>query len=106
MKIIRCCNCGWFGREEEITIPGHCPQCQEYEGLEICGQGMVYTREELRDLWLLFSDVSITDEDCIEEEYLGFPAGTCRFDVWHWFDARWPGGVYNLVYEGGAHDAG
>ena len=67
---------------------------------------MAYTNEELRGLWLLFSDVSITDEDCIEEEYLGFPAGTYRFDVWLWFDVRWPGGVYSLAYEGGEHDAG
>ena len=106
LKICRCNRCGWLGWEEEITIPGHCPECQEYEGLEVCGQDMAYTKEELRGLWLLFSDVSITDEDCIEEEYLGFPAGTYRFDVWLWFDVRWPGGVYSLAYEGGEHDAG
>ena len=106
LKICRCNRCGWLGREEEITIPGHCPECQGYESLEVCGQDMAYTNEELRGLWLLFSDVSITDEDCIEEEYLGFPAGTNRFDVWRWYDARWPGGVYNLAYEGGEHVAG
>ena len=64
------------------------------------------TEKELRGLWLLFSDVPITDEDCIEEEYLGFPSGSNRFDVWRWFDALWPGGVYNLAYEGGEHVAG
>ncbi len=32
---------------------------------------------------------------------MGWQVGTNRFDIWHWFDVRWPKGVYNLVYEEG-----
>lgn len=47
MIICRCNRCGWLGLEEEITIPAHCPECQGYEGLEVCDQNKTYTKEEL-----------------------------------------------------------
>lgn len=44
----------------------------------------------LKRLWELFSDIPINNEDEIEKPFLKFPAGTPRFDVWHWFDERCP----------------
>lgn len=47
----------------------------------------------LMELWDKFSEVPINNDDEIEEGFLCFPAGTYRFDVWHWFDERCPNGL-------------
>ena len=42
---------------------------------------------EAKDLWLEFGDVPMDPEtECIESPWRGFPAGTHREDVWHWFE--------------------
>ena len=101
MRIVRCERCGWIGRETEITIPDHCPGCEEYGDLKLCDSEQEYSIDELRFLWEQFDDIPITDADEIDEEYMGWQVGTNRFNIWHWFDVRWPKGVYNLVYEKG-----
>ena len=60
--------------------------------------GSDLSREELLNLWHDFADIPINDWDEIEAPFLHFPAGTYRFDVWRWFDERWPGGVYELLF--------
>ena len=57
-----------------------------------------FSQAQLLDLWHRFADIPINDDDLIEAPFLHFPAGTYRFDVWHWFDERWPGGVYELLF--------
>lgn len=47
----------------------------------------------LMELWDKFSEVPINNDDEIEEDFLCFPVGTYRFDVWHWFDERCPNGL-------------
>lgn len=47
----------------------------------------------LPQLWQLFGDIPINNDDEIEEDFLCFPVGTYRFDVWHWFDERCPNGL-------------
>lgn len=101
MRIVRCERCGWIGRETEITIPDHCPDCEKYGTLKLCDSEQKYSIDELRFLWEQFDDIPINDADEIDEEYMDWPVGTNRFDIWHWFDARWPKGVCNLVYEEG-----
>ena len=54
--------------------------------------------DALLSLWHDFSDIPINDWDEIEKPFLHFPAGTYRFEIWHWFDERWPGGVYDLLF--------
>lgn len=35
----------------------------------------------------------------IEEDFLNFPAGTLKIDVWHWFDERCPNNLHDdLMY--------
>lgn len=55
--------------------------------------------EDLENLWEIFGEIPINDDDQIEEDFLGFEKGTNRFDVWHWFDERYPGGVIKLAEE-------
>lgn len=57
----------------------------EYDGCwcEDCeGNTNLYT---LSELWELFGDVPINDDDEIEEKFLSFSKGTNRFTVWGWF---------------------
>ena len=57
MRIVRCERCGWIGRETEITIPDHCPDCGEYGGLKLCDGEQEYSIDELRFLWEQFDDI-------------------------------------------------
>lgn len=60
--------------------------------------------KELEDLWGEFSDASMDPEtECMDEPFLGFPAGTHREEIWHWFDERHSKGVAYLLY-GGSED--
>ena len=64
-----------------------------------------YSDEELRIMWNYFEDVPtvMTDDHrtVTDGEFMDWPVGTDVEDIWHWFDERWPRGVYNLMYEGG-----
>lgn len=47
---------------------------------------------EAKAKWLEFGDVPMDPEtECIESEWNGFPAGTFREEIWHWFED-----TYNL----------
>lgn len=46
---------------------------------------MMLSLTTLKNMWDAF-DTPIDDEERLEESFLGFPAGTPRMDVWHWFD--------------------
>lgn len=37
-------------------------------------------------LWRLLGDIPVNDDGFIEESFLGFPVGTHREDIWHWFE--------------------
>ena len=52
----------------------------------------------IRNMWERFGDVPIDDADCITEKFFQWPAGTNRFDIWHWFDERYEGGVARLIF--------
>ncbi len=55
--------------------------------------------EQLEDLWERFADVPMDpDTEKIEEDFLHFPKGTDREDIWHWFDERHSKGVAYLLY--------
>lgn len=61
-----------------------CNDCEYHTGLAT-----------LAELWETFSEVPINNNDEIERDFLCFPAGTSRFDVWHWFDERCPNGLHD-----------
>lgn len=60
----------------------------------------LYDRDaEIKELWEEFGDVPMNPEtECMEEAFLGFPAGTHREEIWHWFDERYSKGVHTLLY--------
>lgn len=57
----------------------------------------------LKRLWNEFADVPFDDhldsDMTLVVDWHGFPAGTEREDIWHWFDDRYSKGVYALLYE-------
>ena len=51
------------------------------------------TLEELKKLWDELGDIPVNNNDEIEEDFLSFPAGTDKFEIWHWFDEKCPNGL-------------
>lgn len=49
----------------------------------------------LSELWEMFGDIPVNNDDEIEKEFLNFPAGTSKLDVWHWFDERCPNNLHD-----------
>ncbi|MSS38764.1 hypothetical protein [Clostridium porci] len=47
-----------------------------------------FTNKELvKELWLRFGNVPMNPEtEEIEEKWNGFPVGTHREEIWHWFE--------------------
>jgi hypothetical protein len=43
-------------------------------------------RENAELLWEELGDIPTDENECIEEEFAGFPAGTHREEIWHWFE--------------------
>ena len=60
-----------------------------------------YTPEELEDLWRQFGDVAVSEEETIESDFLHYPAGTSKYEVWGWFDRFYPNGVHALMFRSG-----
>lgn len=50
----------------------------------------VLTPEELTLLWDHFGEAAVDTDDCLENAWRHFPAGTHRESVWQWFDNQHP----------------
>ncbi|HHF7367763.1 TPA: hypothetical protein ACPSKY_002907 [Legionella bozemanae] len=51
------------------------------------------------NLWEQLADVSINDEDEIEEDFLHFEKGTNKFELWTWFDEKLPKGIAHELFK-------
>lgn len=54
---------------------------------------------DIKQLWIEFGDIPINNNDEIEQPFMDFEIGTDRFQIWHWFDERYPGGVHELIID-------
>ena len=105
MRIVRCDTCGkWIGFEHNLdTLQTdecdyeQCPNCGSIEGLMDVDEGCYFSKDEIKKLWNLFGEIPIDDCDHIVEQFMGWPVGTDRFEIWHWFDERYAGGVHALT---------
>ena len=102
LNMLYCANCGssdvemtmWVNPntgERGCYIPDRledgtcwCKNCKEYTYLLT-----------LKELWNEFSEVPVFNNDEIEEDFLSFPVGTSKLDVWHWFDERCPRNLHD-----------
>lgn len=49
----------------------------------------------LSQLWEEFGDIPVNNDDELETDFLHFPAGTSKLDIWHWFDERCPNNLHD-----------
>ena len=52
----------------------------------------------LEKLWTKFGEIPIDEDECIEQEFLNFPKGTEKMEVWQHFDELHSKGVAWLVF--------
>lgn len=75
-----------------------CPRPPETDGMETLEE----RDAKLEELWKLFGEIPMyPDTECMEDNFLHFPAGTHREEVWKWFDQRHSKGVGHLLYSDG-----
>lgn len=81
---------GWHLNGEAEPFDNFFESASEYADV---GRGV-------KDLWDEFGDVPLNPEtEEIEVDWYGFPAGTHREDIWHWFEERYNISVASLMYE-------
>ena len=97
MKVAICKYCGRMVDRNVRTCRCWDKELSRYRDIGKEDQNL--TQDQLTELWLLLGDVPINDRDEIQEEFIGFDAGTNRFDIWQWFDVLYDGGVHRLLYE-------
>ena len=55
--------------------------------------------EEVRELWNRLGDIPMNPEtECIEEEFMHFPVGTHREEIWIWVEETFNVSVADLMY--------
>lgn len=58
------------------------------------------TQDELVEkMWETLTDVNIDENECIEQNWFIFNAGTDREEIWYWFDEHHSKGVVWLMYD-------
>lgn len=95
MKLYKCTNCGCVV-PSHIMKGGACDWCGSTELLDKISID-AWKQADLRDAWQAFADIPIDDLDRIEEDFMDFPAGEIRFEIWKWFDRMYEGGVKKLI---------
>lgn len=85
-----------FMETEYDTIHEYCRkhkyQLNESDMETIGGRGLeesytTWKQAYIEEMWSEFGEVPINPEtECIETEWNGFPAGTHREEIWHWFE--------------------
>ena len=96
-------TCDWQYPETEIEQLLDIEEIAERDGSYI----MLYDDDVLKQLWSEFGDVLIDYDNpdypdgIIENDWLVFEAGTERMEIWGWFDERYTGGVYKLMFPNG-----
>ena len=89
MCIAGCDNCKWIGQESELLLRGgeeYCPSCGHGDRLTEPIDADRFSPRELDRLWDLFGNIPLDSDECIKEEFIGFPPGTLFLDVWGWFE--------------------
>lgn len=62
---------------EQIEDMRACPNCKTDDYL---------TDDVYRKLWEMLGDICTDEEWEIESDFLHFPTGTHKYDIWHWFE--------------------
>lgn len=87
-----------FMESEYNAVFTYCENCMykistdDMKEIESRGLSGAYIERKdyyVHDLWEDFGEVSMNpDTEEMEEAWLGFPAGTHREEIWHWFEEQ------------------
>ena len=97
--------------EERLGGMDYCHYCTIFDGLDEI-ETLAERDAELAELWAELEDVAFDDDSptkrdmVLVDSWRGFPAGTSREDIWHWFDERHSKGVAYLLYRDGVDRTG
>ena len=65
-----------------------CKECYEPEEIASMNVELAHLNY-IQELWNEFGDIPMNPKtECIECEWNGFPSGTFRDDIWHWFESE------------------
>lgn len=59
---------------------------------------LTLTDKEIENLWYVFSDIPVNENDDIILPFYIFPIGTDKIEIWHWFDEHYSKGVIKLLH--------
>lgn len=58
-----------------------------------------YQGKTAEELWAEFGNLPMNPEtECIEVQFAGFPRGTHREEIWHWFEETFNVSVHDLMH--------
>lgn len=98
LKTLYCSKCGGVRIHIKAWVDANTNEyvCDVEDGEFWCDDCVAHVDAvTLPELWKRLADVPVNNDDEIEEDFLCFPKGTSRFDVWHWFDERCPNNLYD-----------
>ena len=104
LDTLYCSKCGSDNVEERAWVNPNTDEIRYNDSVEEedCWCGICEEHVELctlSELWEMFGDIPVNNDDEIEEDFLNFPVGTSKIDVWHWFDERCPNNLHDdLMY--------
>ena len=104
LDTLYCSKCGSSDVEERTWVNPNTREIIYNDSIEVtdCWCGICEEHVELctlSELWEMFGDIPVNNDDEIEEDFLNFPAGTSKIDVWHWFDERCANNLHDdLMY--------
>lgn len=91
---------GLMGSDGVLIQEGVCYDAESYNAF--LSVARPYCDNYLKRLWYELADVPFDDHQesdmTLAEPWHGFPVGTEREEIWHWFDERYSGGVVALLY--------
>ena len=103
LQLDQCKCCGkWCSEEEGYYGDGYCDGCaalcihcstyfnaadmiapKNDEEEHVCKE---CHRKEAKKLWKELRDIPVDEDDDTEQEFIHFPKGTPKEDIWHWFE--------------------
>ena len=59
---------------------------------------MVIIMNKAKQIWDNLGDIPIDNNECIEVEFMDFPIGTHREEIWIWIESFYNISVVNLMF--------
>lgn len=60
---------------------------------------MEANKQTPQELWDELGNIPVNDDGEIDEEFLDFPIGTDREEIWSWFEEEFDLAVVDLMYK-------